>query len=53
MNVIWIGALAVGCATAILAMMSWRPRIDMAELGTVSEQWLAEHRTGDRDYWGR
>lgn len=53
MSAIWIGAFVVGCATAILAVTSWRHRIDMAELGTVSDQWLAEHRAGDRDNWGR
>lgn len=27
---------------------SWRRRVEMAELGTVSEQWLAEQRANDR-----
>jgi hypothetical protein len=26
---------------------SWRRRVEMAELGTVSEQWLAEQRGND------
>jgi hypothetical protein len=35
-------------AMAVIILRSWRRRVEMAELGTVSEQWLAEQRTNDR-----
>lgn len=41
--------LGIGCAIA-LALTSWRHRIDMAELGTVSQNWLSEQRAHDRHY---
>jgi hypothetical protein len=36
-----------------LALTSWRHRINMAELGTVSEHWLSEQRSNDRYQSGR
>jgi lysylphosphatidylglycerol synthetase-like protein (DUF2156 family) len=35
-------------AVAVIILKSWRRRVEMAELGTVSEQWLAEQRANDR-----
>ena len=48
MTVVWIGLLVGGSAMAII-LRSWRRRVEMAELGTVSEQWLAEQRANDRN----
>jgi hypothetical protein len=46
----WIGLVLSACALAILVLMSWRRRILTAELGTVSAQWLSEHRGYDGHY---
>jgi len=46
----WIGLLLSACVLAVLVLTSWRRRVQMAELGTVSEQWLSEHRGYDRHY---
>lgn len=35
-------------ARAAIAFTSWRHRVDMARLGTVSAQWLAEQWANDR-----
>jgi Tfp pilus assembly protein PilE len=50
---IWIGLLLTACVIAVLALTSWRRRVQMAELGTVSAQWLSEHRGYDRHYSDR
>ena len=47
---VWIGVLLAGCVAAAILLTSWRHRIDMAELGTVSDNWLAEQRANDRHY---
>ena len=47
---IWIGLLFGACALTVLLLTSWRRRVLMAELGTVSEQWLSEHRGYHRHY---
>ena len=47
-TVIWIGLLLCAGAVAVIILTSWRRRVEMAELGTVSEQWLAERRANDR-----
>ena len=47
---IWIGLLLAACAIAVLALTSWRRRVHMAELGSVSAQWLSEHRGYDGHY---
>ena len=47
-TVIWIGLLLGAGAVAVISLTSWRRRVEMAELGTVSEQWLAERRANDR-----
>lgn len=50
MSTAWIILLlGIGCAIA-LALTSWRHRVDMAELGTVSQNWLSEQRAHDRHY---
>ena len=50
---LWIGMLLTACVLAALVLASWRRRVQMAELGTVSEQWLSEHRGYDRHYSDR
>jgi len=47
---LWIGLLLGACVLAGLVLMSWRRHIQIAELGSVSEQWLSEHRGFDRHY---
>ena len=44
---VWIAVLLTATVTAVLVLASWRRRVDMAELGTVSAQWLSEHRGND------
>ena len=46
MTVVW-GLLLGAGAMAVIIFRSWRRRVEMAELGTVSEQWLAEQRAND------
>lgn len=50
---LWIGLLLTACAIVILVVTSWRRRVLMAELGTVSAQWLSEHREFERNYSDR
>lgn len=52
-SVVWIGLLLGAGAMAIIIFTSWRRRAEMADLGTVSEQWLAEQRANDRHYSAR
>jgi hypothetical protein len=47
---IWIALLLSAAALFIGVLVSRRPRIEFAELGTMSEQWLAEQRANDRPY---
>ena len=47
---VWIGLLLGACVAAVLVLTWWRRRVQMAELGTVSTQWLTEHRGYDRHY---
>ena len=46
---VWIGLLFSACV-GVIFVLSWRRRVQMAELGSVSEQWLIEHRGYDRHY---
>ena len=52
MTVVGIGLLLGAGAMAVILLRSWRRRVEMAELGTVSEQWLAEQRANDGNYSG-
>lgn len=49
----WIGLLLIACVIVLLVVMSWRRRVLTAELGTVSAQWLSEHREFDRHHSDR
>jgi hypothetical protein len=48
MTAVWIGILVIAGATALFIWTSWRHRVDLADRGTVSQQWLSEHRLHDR-----
>ena len=50
---LWIGLLLSVCVLGVLVLTSYRRRINMAELGTVSAQWLSEHRGYDQRYSNR
>jgi hypothetical protein len=50
---IWIGLLLTACVIAVLVVASSRRRVQMADLGTVSAQWLSEHREYDQHYSDR
>ena len=50
MTVVGIGLLLGAGAMAVILLRSWRRRVEMAELGAVSEQWLAEQRANDGNY---
>lgn len=51
MTAVWLGILVFGIvAVFIVGMASRRHRMGMAELGSVSEQWIAEQRANDRHY---
>jgi len=44
---VWIGLLLSACVMAVVVLTSWRRHVQLAELGTVSARWLAEHRGHD------
>jgi hypothetical protein len=46
---VWIGLFLSACVLAAILLL-WRRHVQMAELGTLSEQWLSEHRGYDRHY---
>jgi len=50
---LWGGMLLTVCVLAVLFLTVWRRRVRLAELGTVSAQWLSEHREYDRNYPNR
>lgn len=50
MTTLWVPILLGAAAVVVLLLTRWRYRVEMAELGTVSEQWLAEQRANDRHY---
>lgn len=35
---------------SVVVLTSWRRRIDITELGSMSANWVAEHRSNDRHY---
>ena len=47
---VWIAVLLSAIALFVGFLMSRRTRVEFAELGTMSEQWLAEQRANDRPY---
>jgi hypothetical protein len=40
--------LTGGAMIALFLIASWRHRVDVAELGTMSQQWRMEQRANDR-----
>ena len=49
MNV-WLGLLLGASAITVAVLTLWWRRVQTAELGSVSAQWLSEHRGYDRHY---
>ena len=49
----WLVMLLSVCALGVLVFTSYRRRVHTAELGTVSPQWLSEHRGYDQLYPNR
>ena len=50
MILVWIGAAVAVGAVLVALVATKRTRVDYAQLGTMSEQWLAEQRANDRPY---
>ena len=50
---LWGGVFFTVCLLAVLFLTLWRRQVHLAELGTVSTQWLSEHREYDRNYPNR
>ena len=50
MTAIWVGIFLSSLVAGVLVVASRRHRSGMTELGTVSEQWIAEQRANDRHY---
>jgi len=48
--ILWIGLLLSVGLLAVLILTARRRRVLTADLGSVSEQWLSEHRGYDRHY---
>ncbi len=47
---VWVGVV-IGVGALIVAyLLSRRNRLEYSDLGTMSEQWLAEQRANDRPY---
>jgi len=40
--------LAGGAAVVLFLLTSWRHRVDLTELGTMSQQWRIEQRANER-----
>lgn len=49
-TLIWIALLLVAGVVFAGVLLLRRPRVEYAELGAMSEQWLAEQRANDRPY---
>jgi len=47
---LWIGLGVVAGVVLVALLASRRTRIDYGQLGTMSDQWLAEQRANDRPY---
>jgi len=47
---VWIGAAVAAGVALVLFVASQRTRVDYSQLGSMSEQWLAEQRANDRPY---
>jgi hypothetical protein len=43
-----IAIVLTGAAMSLAVLASWRRRLNVRELGTMSEHWLAEHHAHDR-----
>ncbi len=53
MNMGWI-VIGLGVVGAVVALVaSWRGGDRSADLGAVSNQWIAEHRLGSGQDWRR
>jgi hypothetical protein len=50
---LWIGMLLSVGVLGVFLLTSYRRRVHLAELGTVSAQWLSEHRGYNRHYSDR
>jgi uncharacterized membrane-anchored protein len=46
----WTLVLLAMTTVIALVLMSWRRRGDIAELGTVSARWIANHRATEPHY---
>jgi hypothetical protein len=47
---VWFGVVIAAGALMVAYLLSRRNRVEYADLGTMSEQWLAEQRANDRPY---
>ena len=50
MMLAWIAGLLAAGTLVVIVFAFRRPRVEYAELGSMSEQWLAEQRANDRPY---
>ena len=46
MNTLWILAILAVVGVIATLVLSWQRRSSNQDLGTVSHQWVAEHRLG-------
>lgn len=46
---IWIALAAVVVAAVTVLMVGWKREPRAKDLGTISEQWMAQHRMHSRD----
>ncbi len=47
---LWIGLAVAGGVLLFALIASRRTGVDYGQLGTMSDQWLAEQRANDRPY---
>ena len=50
MTTVWIALVLSAGAIILFTLASWRHRVEMTDLGTVSEHWLAEQRANERHH---
>lgn len=54
MSTLWVVVALCAAAAVVALVAAWRRASDLhRNLGTVSHQWLAEHRLGAGPYWRR
>jgi hypothetical protein len=49
MSAVWIGLAAAAVGVVIVLLGGWKRDPAAHDLGTISDQWMAQHRVHSRD----